>query len=93
MFVAARSTLLLNVQADRPGPALATCVVVPLLPAGSAPSLGSLTPQLEVDGRSMVMATNLLFSMETRHFRRPVANLAHHRDDIARALDLLFTGF
>jgi hypothetical protein len=41
----------------------------------------------------VVLMTQELASIQKRYLQRPIASLADHRDDITRALDMLFTGF
>jgi len=84
---------LLDVQADL----LAewpTRMVVPLAKDPKLPKLvRDLHPRFEVDGESMTMMTNDMASVPRRILQRKVASLAAHREEITRALDLLFTGF
>lgn len=84
---------LLDVQADFLD-YLGTRVVVPLLPPDAAPNgMADLHPAFEVEGHRLLMATQLIAAVPRRELGRPVGNLAPHRDDITRALDLLLTGF
>lgn len=85
--------LLLQVQSDFLD-GLDTRVVVPLMPPGLVPRpTRDLHPVFEVDGTRYVMATQLLGALSRHELRGRVANLAHERDSITRALDLLLTGF
>lgn len=73
---------------------LATRVVVPLLPTGSAPIPARLlNPIIDIDGDPHVMATQFLSAVPTSPLGNPVANIAARADDITRALDMLFQGF
>ncbi|NGM23160.1 plasmid maintenance protein CcdB [Roseomonas stagni] len=84
---------LLDVQADFLDH-LRTRVVVPLLPPDGVPArITDLHPAFEVEGQRLLMATQLMAAVPRRDLGRPVGNLAPHRDDITRALDLLLTGF
>lgn len=73
---------------------LSTRVVVPLLPVATAPKPSrGLNPAIEVEGEPHLLFPQYLAAVPRRELRRPVANLAPHRDDITRALDLLLAGF
>jgi toxin CcdB len=50
-------------------------------------------PVIDIEGEPCVLATHALGSVPRRFLTRPVTSLAEHRDQITRALDLLFTGF
>ena len=84
---------LLDVQADLLGH-LNTRVVVPLLPLNVAPTPAkTLNPVFEVDGESVVMATQFLAAVPASLLRTSIASLEGRRHDITAALDLLFQGF
>ncbi len=84
---------LLDVQADVLGH-LNTRVVVPLLPLNVAPMPAkTLNPVFEVDGESVVMATQFLAAVPASLLRMGIASLEDRRHDITAALDLLFQGF
>lgn len=73
---------------------LATRVVVPLLPAGSAPIPAKLlNPVFEIGGDAHVMVTQFLSAVPVQPLRAPVSNLGERADEITRALDMLFQGF
>jgi toxin CcdB len=73
---------------------LSTRVMVPLLPAATAPKPSrGLNPVIEVEGEPHLFFPQYLAAVPRRELGRPVGNLAPHRDDITRALDLLLTGF
>ena len=73
---------------------LSTRVVVPLLPAATAPKPSrGLNPAIEVEGEPHLLFPQYLAAVHRRELGRPAGNLATHRDDITRALDLLLTGF
>lgn len=73
---------------------LATRVVVPLLPAGSAPIPAKLlNPVFEIGGDPHVMVTQFLSAVPVQPLRAPVFNLGERADEITRALDMLFQGF
>src|SRR5206468_1793931 len=85
--------LLLDVQSeilDR----LDTRVVVPLTPLGrSTVPAGQLNPHFDIGGERHILQSQWLASVPKARLGRQVANLTGHWDEIARALDMLFTGF
>lgn len=85
--------LLLDIQSDALDH-LDTRVVVPLIPeAGSPPAVARLHPVFEIEGRRMLMATPLMSAVRVRELKRPVVNIARHRDEIVAAVDFLQQGF
>lgn len=84
---------LLDVQADLLSH-LNTRIVVPLLPRDVAPTPAKvLNPVFEVDGQSVVMATQFLAAVPKKMLSRVIANTENRRSEIKAALDLLFQGF
>ena len=74
--------------------AMATRVVVPLLPEEKAPPpISELNPVFEIMGVRHVLVTQALSAVTCRELKRPVASLEAERDSITRALDLLLIGF
>lgn len=73
--------------------ALETRVVVPLLPVAGVPRATRLNPVFAVDGRSVVMSTNLIFSIPEQRLGKRIGQLSEEADAIMNALDMLFTGF
>nr|WP_295464817.1 CcdB family protein [Mesorhizobium sp.] len=85
--------LLLDIQNDALDH-LDTRVVVPLMPVkGSPPAVRRLYPVFDIEGRSMLMATPLMSAIRAQQLKKPVANLADHRDEIVAAVDFLQQGF
>lgn len=83
---------LLDVQSDLLA-ALATRVVVPLVPAAPAGAAAErLNPVFSVEGVEVVMSTAELAGIPRAAIGEEIASLATHRDDIAGALDFLVTG-
>ncbi|MFC3127403.1 CcdB family protein [Pseudoroseomonas globiformis] len=73
---------------------LATRVVVPLLPAQSAPApISELNPVFEIGGERHVMLTQALAAIPLRELKRPAGSLAERHDAVTRALDTLLIGF
>jgi len=93
LYTSARGDFAVDVQADLLED-FGRRVVVPLLPLANVPRpRKDLHPTFLVEGRMVVMATHYISSVRRAELGRPKANLAHYRDDITRALDMLFTGF
>jgi toxin CcdB len=51
-----------------------------------------LNPVFEVEGRKMILLTPELAGVSRKALGEPIANLAHRRDAIIAALDLVITG-
>jgi toxin CcdB len=84
---------LLNIQ-DALHDHLSTRVVVPVLPAATAPPPSrGLNPRVEIVGEIHIVFPQYLSAVPRRELGKPIGNLDAHRDDITRALDLLLTGF
>jgi len=84
---------LLDVQADLLSH-LNSRIVVPLLPASSAPKpAATLNPCFEIAGDSVVMATQFMAAVPTGILRNPITNLQMRRDDVVAAIDFLMQGF
>ena len=85
--------LLLDVQSDLIAD-LNTRVVVPLCPVSAMKGklIKNLTPVFEIDGQQYVMLTPQLAGTSKKQVGAKVADLAHHRETILAALDLLITG-
>ena len=83
---------LLDVQSDIISH-FSTRVVVPLITKDDIPEFAStLNPVFEVEGETVVMATQGLAAVPGQILKRPVASLVDKRTDIVHALDLLFQG-
>jgi toxin CcdB len=85
--------LLLDIQSDLVAE-LGTRVVVPLCPASAMKGkiIKVLMPAFEVEGKQYVMLTPQLAGISNKQMGAKVADLAHQRDAIVAALDLLITG-
>ncbi len=89
-----RIPLLLDVQSDLLG-ALATRIVVPLCRpefVGRQP-VERLNPQVDIEGRKLVVLTQELAGVPLKALGSRVGNLAHERTAIVSALDFAITGF
>ncbi|GAB4272370.1 MULTISPECIES: CcdB family protein [Deferrisoma] len=83
---------LLDIQSDLLDP-LATRVVVPLVAAEAMPKPARhLNPVFEVEGRRVVMSTAELAGVLRSRLGERVGSLAHHREEILRAVDFLLSG-
>lgn len=84
---------LLDVQSELTD-GLPTRVVVPVLPLAAVPAaLGELNPIFEIERQPHQLMVQWLSAAPRRSLGRAGGSLAHERDAITRALDLLFTGF
>jgi toxin CcdB len=67
--------------------------VVPLLPRDSVKVIRDLNPIVRIDDMDYVVLTQELAAVPRSSLRRPIGSLAEWRDEITRALDVLFIGF
>ncbi len=73
---------------------LSTRVVVPLIQkAKGAPDIRSLNPSVSFDGKDYFIGTQFLATATLTELGPNMGDIRHMRDEIIRALDLLFTGF
>ncbi len=86
--------LVVDVQSDLVE-ILNTRVAVPLIPPERAPKPARrLNPVFELpDAGPVVLVTQYIAAVPRAELGLPVASLAHERDAIRAALDMLFTGF
>jgi toxin CcdB len=68
-------------------------IVVPLRLRAEVKPVTELHPSVTVDGDAYVLMTHALASVRRRDLGHAIGSLAEYRDDIARALDILITGF
>jgi toxin CcdB len=68
-------------------------IVVPLRQRAQAKPVTELHPSVSIDGDVYVLMTHALASVRRRDLGHAIGSLAGHRDEIARALDILITGF
>jgi toxin CcdB len=87
------SGYLLDVQSDILS-GLNTRVVVPLtLSSESLQHAGRLNPTFEIDGETIIMATQFIAAVPESELKHRVINLNHNHHDTTEALDMLLTGF
>jgi toxin CcdB len=73
---------------------LKTRVILPLVPkAKGTPDSRSLNPLVFFEGKDYVIGTQFLATATLADLGMPMGTVIHMRDDIIRALDLLFNGF
>ena len=70
----------------------ATRVVAPLREAGRHAAFPGLTPPVEFDGRAWIVRVQELAAIPGAELRGPIGSLAHDRDALKRALDILVDG-
>ena len=92
---ATRKTIpfLLDIQSDLLAD-LATRVVVPLFPKATMQgvTLQTLTPSIDLEGRSYLMMTPQLAGVPNKTLGTPVADLSARRSELIAAIDLLVSG-
>lgn len=87
------SVLLLDIQANLLD-SLRTRMVVPLYPITDMPwSIGKLNPRFDIDGETVVMATQRMASVGVEILDAFVTDLSNEGDAITAAIDFLFQGF
>jgi toxin CcdB len=70
-----------------------TRIVVPLTTTAVVPNPPArVLPLVSHDGRDYVVMMRLMEFLPARRLGSPVGSIAQYRDDISRALDLLFFG-
>lgn len=68
-------------------------LVIPLIPPDQAHlPMARLNPLLRVGDNELVMMTHFASAVPVRELQHRVASLAHERDRIMQALDMLLTG-
>ena len=86
-------TLVLDVQAPLVD-FLTTRVVIPLALEAKAPRpIGELNPVFTLQGETYVLQTQALATVPLKELGKAMGSLDAHHDEIAKALDLLLTGF
>jgi toxin CcdB len=83
--------LLLDCQSDLLNH-LETRLVIPLMPDRTARELPCLHPLFEIDGRSLILATQLAAAVDIAELGPCIASLSERRYEILNALDMLLTG-
>ncbi|MCR8827996.1 CcdB family protein [Pseudosulfitobacter koreensis] len=67
----------------------ASVVVIPLL--SDYPAVRHLNPEIQCDGRRLILATRLIAGVRRSRLRH-TGNVADQRDQITRAVDVLMSG-
>ena len=73
--------------------ALATRVVVPLLPEATIRAAARLNPIFEIEGQRHVLIPQSIATVPRNELRGAVESLKDHHDTILAAIDFLLTGF
>lgn len=93
VYASTDKTLLLEVQADFLW-AIATRLVVPLVPLDIAPPQGArLNPIFSIEGTRYLMLPQLMTAVPKSLLKDYVADLSAHRDEVVAALDMVLRGF
>jgi toxin CcdB len=71
---------------------LSSRIVIPLLPASGVPAATRLNPIFDIEEKSFVMSTHLLFAIPNARLTSLVRNIAHQRGAIISAIDILWSG-
>lgn len=72
---------------------LETRLVIPLLPDRTARELPRLHPLFDIDGKSLILATQLAAAVDVKELGPRIASLAERRYEILNAIDVLLTGY
>jgi toxin CcdB len=92
VFRTAGGVLVVVIQSDLLE-AMRTRVVAPLLPAGTAGrSMRGLNPEISFGEETVVLMPQLLATLTIGELGRPLGSIAHLRDTVTRAVDMLLSG-
>jgi len=91
IFRLAGGQLVVDLQTDLIG-IDASRIVAPLRDADRYVAFPGLTPEIEVDGSTMIVRVQELAAVPGSDLRETVGTLAEHRDALKRALDILIDG-
>lgn len=83
--------LVVDLQTDLIG-IEASRIVAPLREAGRYAAFPGLTPTVEADGATWIVRVQELAAVPGSELQEPAGSLAHHRDALKRALDILIDG-
>jgi toxin CcdB len=88
-----RQPFLVALQNDLLSRNLDTVVVAPLETADSGKYADRLNPRVNVEDKAFMLIAQEIVTVRKSVLGRSCGSLAHERDNIVAALDLLFTGF
>jgi toxin CcdB len=88
-----RQPFLVALQNDLLSRNLDTVVVAPLETADSGKYADRLNPRVSVEDKAFMLIAQEIVTVRKSVLGRSCGSLAHERDNIVAALDLLFTGF
>lgn len=69
-----------------------TRLAAPLVAVTDLRSVSQITPVVQIDGEVWVVMIPQMGAIPKAALHRPVGSLAHHRDAIKRAIDILIDG-
>lgn len=85
---------MVDVQSDHTSARVRTRVVAPLVPVDElGTSISDLNPIVRLDGRDYAFIAQSLATLTRSELGEQAGSLSHHYDELARALDILLTGF
>jgi toxin CcdB len=88
-----RQPLLIALQSDLLSRSLDTVVLAPLETADSGKYADRLNPRFNVEEKAFTLITQEIVAVRKSVLGASCGSLAHERDHIIAALDMLFTGF
>ncbi len=73
---------------------IATRIVIPLGTLNSVKneSMKGLTPEIEYDGKILLLLTPQIASIPANALKHPIGSLSHFRNEIVAAIDFAITG-
>jgi toxin CcdB len=88
-----RQPFLVALQSDLLARSLDTVVVAPLEASDTGKYADRLNPRVQVEDKEFTLIAQEIVTVRKSVLGRTCGTLAHERDQIIAALDLLFTGF
>jgi toxin CcdB len=88
-----RQPFLVALQSDLLARSLDTMVVAPLEASEGGKYADRLNPRVQVEEKAFALIAQEIVTVRKSVLGATCGSLAHHRDEIITALDLLFTGF
>jgi toxin CcdB len=88
-----RQPFLVALQSDLLARSLDTMVVAPLEASEGGKYADRLNPRVQVEEKAFTLIAQEIVTVRKSVLGATCGSLAHHRDEIITALDLLFTGF
>lgn len=88
-----RQPFLVALQSDVLTRSLDTVVVAPLETTDGGSYPDRLSPSVSLEDKALILITQEIVTVRKTVLGNPCGSLAHERDHIIAALDMLFTGF